>query len=114
MDAPPANGDGAKFYNGKFDITAYGGNTNIVNDGETIEKYYQEDIDSISAKIAYKRLTKDWYAISYEENGRITYKKFFFGESVFNAFIISYPANEQEKYGSITTHISNAFISSAK
>ena len=35
MDRPPTNGDGAKFYNTEFEVTAYAGHTNIVNEGET-------------------------------------------------------------------------------
>ncbi len=113
MDSPPTNGDGARFYNAEFEVTAYGGHTNIVNNGETIQTYYQEAINSISGPIAYQKLTDDWYVISYEENGQIFYNKFFFGQEIFNAFSISYPASTQEKYGPVTTHIAKTFHSSA-
>jgi hypothetical protein len=109
MAPPPTNGDGANFYNEEIDIKAYGGHTNIVQQGETIETYYQQDINSIPGEIAYQKVTANWYVLSYKENGNIIYKKFFFGDSVFNTFIITYPANTQDKYGPITTHISQTF-----
>jgi uncharacterized protein YcfL len=114
MAPPPTNGDGAHFYNNEIDIKAYGGHTNIVQQGETIETYYQQDINSIPGEIAYQKVTEDWYVLSYKENGNIIYKKFFFGDSVFNAFIIAYPASTQDKYGPVTTHISKTFASSVE
>jgi hypothetical protein len=113
MAPPPTNGDGANFYNDEIDITAYGGHTNTVQQGETTETYYQQDINSIPGEIAYQKVTEDWYVLSYKENGNIIYKKFFFGDSVFNTLIITYPASTQDKYGPITTHISKAFAPSA-
>ncbi len=109
MDSPPTNGDGVRFYNAEFEVTAYGGHTNIVNNGQTIQTYYQEAINSISGPIAYQKLTDDWYVISYEENGQIFYNKFFFGQEIFNAFSISYPASTEEKYSPVTTHIAKTF-----
>ncbi|MBA9028484.1 hypothetical protein [Peribacillus huizhouensis] len=114
MDTPPSNGDGARFYNAEFEVTAYGGHTNIVNEGETIETYYQEELNSISGQIAYQKLTDDWYVVSYEENGQIFYEKFFFGPTVFNKFIISYPTNKQDKYDPVTTHIAKTFAPAAQ
>ena len=114
MDPPPTNGDGARFYNSEFELTAYAGHTNIVSEGETVQTYYQQDLNSISGPIAYQKLKDNWYVISYEENGKIFYKKFFFGQDVFNTFIISYPASKQEKYGPITTHIAKTYGTSAQ
>jgi hypothetical protein len=114
MAPPPTNGDGTNFYNEEMDIKAYGGHTNIVQQGETIETYYQQDINNIPGEIAYQKVTEDWYVLSYKENGNIIYKKFFFGDSVFNTLVITYPANTQDKYGPITTHISQTFAPSAQ
>ncbi len=114
MDTPPSNGDGARFYNAEFEVTAYGGHTNIVSEGETIETYYQEELNSIPGQIAYQKLTDDWYVVSYEDNGQIFYNKFFFGQEVFNKFIISYPANKQDKYEPVTAHIAKTFAPSAQ
>lgn len=109
MDPPPTNGDGATFRNSEFVLTAYGGHTNTVQQGETIGTYYKRDMESIAVNIAYKRLADDWYVISYEEAGTIFYKKSFFGENSFNTFVISYPATKQEEYGPVTTHIAETF-----
>ncbi|WP_421381780.1 hypothetical protein ACOJQI_21020 [Bacillus salacetis] len=113
MDPPSTNGDGGTFRNGDLTVTAYGGHTNTVQQGETIGTYYKQDLENITASIAYKRLADDWYVISYEEDGTIYYKKFFFGEQSFNTFIISYPASKQDEYGSVTTHIAETFTSGA-
>ncbi|MDE5414014.1 hypothetical protein [Alkalihalobacterium chitinilyticum] len=110
MAPPPTNGDGARFYNNELEIVAFGGHTNVIDSGETIETYYYEDIVNISAPIGYQRLTEDWYVISYNEYGTTIYKKFFFNDSTFNSFIISYPASKQEQYGPVTDHIASTFI----
>jgi hypothetical protein len=107
---PPDNGDGQRFFNDELVITAYGGNTNIINTDESAATYYQEDLNRISEEIAYKKLGNDWYVISYEKDGLIIYKKFFFRGSIFNTFEIKYPANKKEKYDPIVTHIVKTFI----
>ncbi|MGE7603092.1 hypothetical protein ACQKL5_11360 [Peribacillus sp. NPDC097675] len=112
MDPPPTNGDGARFFNDQFEITAYASHTNVINDEETIEMYYENDLNSITEEIAYQRITEDWYVLSYEENGKIIYKKFYFNDQVGTTFVISYPASEQEKYGPITSHIAETFTPS--
>lgn len=113
MAPPPTNGDGVRFYIEDFEVTAYGHHTNIISENETIETYYNEDLNSIPVNIAYKRLTANWYVLSYEQNGLITYKKFFFGNEVANTIIMTYPASEQSKYGSTVTHMIESFRSSA-
>ncbi|PLS17482.1 hypothetical protein CVD28_13120 [Bacillus sp. M6-12] len=112
MDPPPTNGDGARFYNEDFEVTAFAGHSNVISEGETIESYYQDDINSIPVEIAYKRLAKDWYVLSYKENGRIYYKKVYFGQVAFNTFIISYSESMQETYGPVTEHIAKTFSAS--
>lgn len=114
MAPPPTNGDGAKLYNEELEITAYGGHTNVVNQGETIETYYEDDLNKISEEVAYQKLTKNWYVLSYVENDRIVYKKFFFGDEVFNTFIITYPVSKKEQYDPVTTRIAKTFVSSAE
>ncbi|PGT75024.1 hypothetical protein COD11_26235 [Bacillus sp. AFS040349] len=113
MAPPPTNGDGVRFYSEDFEVTAYGNHTNIISENETIETYYNEDLNSIPVNIAYKRLTANWYVLSYEQNGMITYKKFFFGNEVANTIIMTYPASEQSKYGNTVTHMIESFRSSA-
>lgn len=112
MDTPPTNGDGARFYNEEFEITAFASHTNVINDEETIEMYYEDALKNITEEIAYQRLTDDWYVISYEENGNVIYKRYYFNDQVGTTFIISYPASEQEKYGPITSHIAETFTPS--
>lgn len=114
MDPPPTNGDGATFRNNELTITAYGYHTNVINDGETIETYYEQELNDIPVEITYKQLNTDWYVLSYNENGQIIYKKFFFGDHSANTFIITYPSSKQETYGPITTHISKTFVPAAE
>lgn len=112
MDPPSQNGDGATFHNDEFFLTAYSGYTNVIKSGETIEEYFQEDLESINEEIAYQKLSDNWYVISYKENEKIIYKKFYFGDVTFSTFIITYPASKQEEYGELTTYISNSFVPS--
>ncbi|MGJ9385694.1 hypothetical protein [Salipaludibacillus sp. CF4.18] len=110
MAPPPTNGDGVRFYNTEFEITAYGGHTNILSQDETIETYYERDINEAPEDIAYQQKKDDWYVLSYEVSGMIVYKQFFFGENTFNSYTINYPGNKQEKYGPILTRISESFL----
>ncbi len=112
MDEPPTNGDGITVHNNELNVTAYGGHTNVVNEGETIETYYEEDLSSINAEISYQQIKDNWYVLSYKEGNEIVYKKFFFGDSTFNTFIITYPVEKQEVYEPIVTHISDSFVPS--
>ncbi|WP_216830581.1 hypothetical protein [Alkalihalobacterium elongatum] len=110
MAPPPTNDDGRRFYNDELEVVAFGGHTNVIDMDETIETYYYDDLNRISGSIGYQRMTEDWYVISYNQNGTIVYKKFFFNDSTFNTFIISYPASKQARYGPITEHIANTFV----
>ena len=114
VDPPPSNDDGRKIHSEDFSILAYGGHTNIISQGETIEDYYYEDLSSIPGEIEYKRLTDKWYVLAYNDNGTSVYKRFYFGKSFHNTFIITYPASKARKYDPITSHISKTFISGAQ
>lgn len=107
MSPPPTNGDGVTFFNEEFEVTAFG--SHIIDEGKTVEDFYHEEVNSISVNIAYQRITEDWYVLSYEENGVITYKKSFFGNGIMNSFIITYPSETQTKYNEIVTHITESF-----
>ncbi|MFC7062446.1 hypothetical protein [Halobacillus seohaensis] len=110
MNPPPTNGDGITLTHEDFEMVAYGGHTNVLSDNETIETYYQENLDNLG-EVHYQKLTDQWYVLSYQEQGTVTYKKFFFNDSEFNTFTITYPASKQDKYGDITTKIANDFYS---
>jgi hypothetical protein len=112
MASPPANGDGATFYNEELEITVYGSHQSCVN-GDTVEACYEEELASIPVDVTYKKVSNDWYVLSYIDNGWIVYKKTFFGQSVSNSFMIKYPASLKEKFDPIVTHVSKTFVSSA-
>ena len=94
-DPPPTNGDGARFYSEEFELTAYASHTNVIND--------EEDLNSITEEIAYQRLTADWYVISYEENGNIIYKKFYFNDQV--ALPLSFPIPLVNRRSMVQSHL---------
>ncbi|MCA0992745.1 hypothetical protein [Pseudalkalibacillus hwajinpoensis] len=110
VGSPPANGDGLNFYNEELEITVFGSHNSM---DESIESIYQQAINNIEVPIAYDRLADHWFVLSYVKNGLIIYEKFFYGDNVFNRFIITYPENKQDVYGPVTTHISDTFIPSA-
>jgi len=110
MDPPPTNGDGVTLRNHELEILAYGHMTNTWRENETISDYFEDDLNNTNAEISYQRLADNWYVISYNENGVINYKKFFFGDNSANVLWITYPADKQDVYGSITTRISESFV----
>ncbi|MCP1144550.1 hypothetical protein MKZ01_06905 [Lysinibacillus endophyticus] len=114
MDPPPTNGDGATFRNEDFTLLAYGSLTNVLEPGETIHTYYDRDLEDIPVEVSYQKLTNDWYVLSYNDNGIITYKKFFFGDSFANTLIITYPESKKDIYNPITAHIAETFVSTAE
>ncbi len=111
LGSPPANGDGLNFYNDELEITASGSHNSL---DESIETIYHQSINNIAVPIAYDRLADNWFVLSYVENGMIIYEKVFYGDDVFNRFIITYPENKQDVYGPVTTHISDTFVPSTR
>ncbi|MBM7602880.1 ribosomal protein L22 [Metabacillus crassostreae] len=107
MAPPPTNGDGVTFFNEEFEVTAFGAHIN--EEDKTVEDFYHEEINSVSVPIAYQKITEDWYVLSYEENGVITYKKNFFGNGIMNSLILTYPVDTQTKYNEIVTYITESF-----
>jgi len=114
LDTPPDNGDGQVFRYGDVTLTAYGSNTNIVRDNETVEMYFDEKLRSIPVEVSYQKVNGNTYTVSYIENGMITYEKFFLGPSVSSTFIITYPESIRTPYDDVTSHIANTFVSGAQ
>ncbi|TXC85842.1 hypothetical protein FS935_19550 [Metabacillus litoralis] len=107
MSPPPTNGDGVTFFNEEIEVTAFG--AHIIEEGKTVEDFYHEEINSILVNIAYQRIKENWYVLSYEEDGIITYKKSFFGNGIMNSLIMTYPVDTQTKYSEIVTYITESF-----
>lgn len=109
MSPPPTNNDGREFTNGEATITAFGSHINVIEDNETIETYYDRELESISSPISYQRLGNDWYVLSYQEGNNTVYQKAIIGETIISTLIIRYPSSRQEYYGPMITRISDTF-----
>lgn len=114
LDTPPENGDGQVFRYGDVTITAFGSHTNIVQDNENVEMYFDKKLRDIPVEVSYQKVTGNAYTVSYIENGLITYEKFFFGPTVSSTFILTYPESMRTPYDDVTTHIANTFVSGAQ
>ncbi len=102
------NGDGAKIVSksDKAEILVYGSN-NILN--ETAQSSYNNSINKIKSKIAYKYISDNWYVLSWIEDGNIKYLKEVVGVGSKNTFIMTYDRKLADKYNSIVEIVSKNF-----
>lgn len=111
LDNPPDNNDGQKFISPDYqaELTAWG-NYNVMNESSQ-DRYKQEinDILNRGEKIGYKRIHRDWFAISWIEDNKIYYSKEIIRNNEQIGFIISYPILERNYYDDLTSHISSSF-----
>ncbi|WP_042347984.1 hypothetical protein [Bacillus massiliigorillae] len=110
MGEAPTNNDGRRFSNGELEITASAGHINLLEENETIQTYYNRALSDISAPIAYQKVSGNWYVVSYESNGIITYQKGIFANDAINTLVIKYPTNGKEKYDEVVTDVANSFL----
>lgn len=109
-DGIPENNDGRGFVNEEASIDAVGRHINMLQDNETIETYYNGELESIDSEIAYQRLGDDWYVISYSDGNNIVYKKGIIGENIISELTITYPVNKQDYYEPMVTRVADSFI----
>ncbi|MEI3337903.1 MAG: YARHG domain-containing protein [Clostridium sp.] len=102
------NGDGVTLTNleNTVCLKAYGLN-NVLS--QTTKDYFESNKESIGVDISYEALFDNSYILSWEENNLIYYQYTVVGTGCFNAFCISYPKEEKEKFDEIVTTIYNNF-----
>lgn len=102
------NGDGVTLTNleNTVCLKAYGLN-NVLS--QTTKDYFESNKESIDVDISYEALFDNSYILSWEENNLIYYQYTVVGTGCFNAFCISYPKEEKEKFDEIVSTIYNSF-----
>ena len=105
----PTNNDGRNFYNEEFTMVAYGSHTNIIEQNETIETYYNRALGNASGPVAYKRLGNNWYAISYTTGSNIVYEKSIINDGVIFTLNMTYPSSQKTKYDEMVTRVAKTF-----
>ena len=105
----PTNNDGREFSNEESTIVAFGSHINIIEDNETIEKYYNQALENVSGSVAYQRVGNDWYVLSYKSGSNTVYQKAMINDDCIFTLIITYPGSQQEKYDEMVTQIADTF-----
>lgn len=105
----PTNNDGREFYNDDCSITASGSNINVSGKRETIKTYYKRALEHGPSPIAYKRLGRDWYVISYKNGSDTVYEKAIIGEGIISTLKITYPSSKQKHYEPMINRVSGTF-----
>ena len=105
----PTNNDGREFSNEESTIVASGSHINIIEDNETIEKYYNQALENVSGSVAYQRVGNDWYVLSYKSGSNTVYQKAMINDDCIFTLIITYPGSQQEKYDEMVTQIADTF-----
>lgn len=105
----PTNGDGTTYTDGNCTITVYAGHMNVIEDNETIETYYQRDLEAIGGSASYHTVNGNSYVISYFEGDTIVYRKGIAQDGIISTLIIEYPASLSSQYESIVNDVSESF-----
>ncbi|MGM9924510.1 MAG: hypothetical protein ACI35R_09715 [Bacillus sp. (in: firmicutes)] len=105
----PTNDSGREFSDGEFSVSGYGENINILEDNESIQNYYERALKYISGSVSYQKVSDNWYVISFEEDGLITYQKGIFTDYCMSTLVITYPASKKEKYDNIVSEVAKTF-----
>ena len=109
MGQPPTNNDGRRFFNEESTILAFGRNINILEENETIDKYYQQALSIATEPVAYHRLGDNWYVVSYTVDSNIIYEKAIINDEVIFIVNMTYPISQKEKYDEMVTRIATTF-----
>lgn len=93
---PPTNGDGQQFLSpdGKIEITVYGSN---VYDETTIEDEYNNLLNQNKDGLSFNKLSDNWFAVSWTDEGIIYYQKTYAGFGSRNTMIARYPEGLKEE-----------------
>jgi hypothetical protein len=104
----PENGDGIgyKSKDGSASLIAYGGNT---TPGSSTKSMYESALNDIAVIPAYSRVATSWFAVSWEQEGKIYYQKVFVGPGSYDGFILSYAVGKKDEYEDVTNAISKSF-----
>jgi hypothetical protein len=104
---PTTMEDGCTFRNADGTVTLSAGGLPTWP-GNTVENSYYNENDS---SITYRARGENWYVVSGVKDGKVYYKKKFYGEKIFASLYFSYPYNEKDDYDWIVPVLDEHFTS---
>jgi hypothetical protein len=108
----PENGAGLEFHtaNKEFSLLAEGGFL-LVDDGDSLDKRWQGELDSLGDTITYKKKADTWYVISgVAKDGTEYYHKLCTKAGNWAAFNITYPHAKNKQYDPWVQRIEKSFV----
>ena len=107
----PDNGGGREFHtpDKSFSLAAYA--HFFVDDVDSFEDRWQNELKSNGDTITYKKKTKTWYVVSgVAKDGTEYYHKLQVNGKNWAAFDITYPHSQHEKYDAWVERIARSFV----
>jgi hypothetical protein len=108
----PENGDGREFHtpNKEFSIAAFA-HFLLKEDGDSLEKRWQEELKDLGKTITYKKKAAMWYVVSgVAKDGTEYYHKTYVKDGNWCSFHITYPHSKNKHYDPWVAKIENAFV----
>ena len=99
----PDNGDGIILSDAedKARFRASGGR---LVDKVTIRAFFESERKSLAVKPAYEKLGKNFFVLSWIEDGNIHYRKLILNEDAWSDMEISYPPERKKEFDPLVTH----------
>jgi hypothetical protein len=108
----PENGAGLEFHTAdkEFSLLAEGGFLHV-DEGDSLNKRWQDELDSLGDTITYKKKTDTWYVISgLTKDGTEYYHKLYTKGGNLAAFNITYPHAKNKLYDPWVERIEKSFV----
>ena len=109
----PDNGDGREFHteDREFSVLGIAHFLNTLDDGDGLEKRWQDELKELGSTITYKKKADTWYVISgVTKNGTEYYHKLYTKKSNWSGFKITYPHVKHKKYDPWVERIEKSFV----
>lgn len=85
------------------------GGYNLEDSKTVLKESYNSALEELGKKVAYKRLGKDFYVVSWlEDDSVIHYRKYMVSDSVHCDFEMSYPKSEKSNYDALVMHVAKS------
>ncbi|MEO5754734.1 MAG: hypothetical protein ABIR38_08505 [Chthoniobacterales bacterium] len=108
----PENGGGREFHSGDGDFSvAASAHFLMRDDGDSLERRWQDELKSLGDTITYKKKSATWYVVSgVSKEGTEYYHKLYLKDSNWAAFQITYPHAKNARYEPWVARIAKSFV----
>ena len=109
----PEDGAGREFHtaNKEFSLVAQGQFLGTGDEGDSLDKRWQDELDSLGDTITYKKKTETWYVISgVTKDGTEYYHKLCIKGGNWAGFNITYPHAKNKQYSPWVERIEKSFV----